>query len=542
MLLGPVLLAVYELATEPSLRGRPAVRFGACALGLTLLLSLWWAIPAYVQSAYGNDFLRFTEQPGTVWGTTSATETLRLMGFWLSYVGIGFGGPPIPYFDDSHTLLFSPPVLVATLLLPAAAFGGFVWTRRWRHGPFFVLLTIVAALVVGAGYPDGTPLRHGLYFLYNHVAALQFLRTSYKAAPLLVVSFAMLIGAAAGYGWPALRGAGTRAAAVLAGLAVVALAGWPLVTGRAQDAQVSLHAVPAAWRAAAADLRTLPAGQRAVVLPGALFAFDTWGGTVDPILPALTARPVAERTEVPYADPHATDLLWELNDLVSQRRLLPGQLGPLLSLAGAGAVITATDSDRRRSDAPPPADIAAELAGQAGFAQPAHAFGPARPFLRHDVPASALALPEVRRYASAPARAGIRAEPRATPLIIDGSAADVGRPRGVRRAQRPLARGSLRRRPQRGRRARRARRRRRARDRRLQPSSSAGRRHARAERRPGALGAGLGERRRRHPRPVRAGSRRADGRERRWDRGHPRTRLPATPPVSRARRDGRARR
>ena len=58
-----------------------------------------------------------------MWGTTSATESLRLMSFWLSYVGIGFAGRAIPYFDDSRTLLFSVPVVVATLLLPAAALG-----------------------------------------------------------------------------------------------------------------------------------------------------------------------------------------------------------------------------------------------------------------------------------------------------------------------------------------------------------------------------------------------------------------------------------
>ncbi len=188
MLLGPALLLVYELAFDPAVN-RPVVRgFLLRALPLTAFACLWWMIPAYVQSSFGNDFLHFTEQPGTVWGSTSSTETLRLMSFWLSYVGVGFAGRAIPYFDDSRTLLFSVPVLIATLLLPAAALGGFVWTRRWRYGPFLVALALAAALAMGAGFPDGTPLRHGLYFLYNHVQAIQFLRTSYKAAALLVVA------------------------------------------------------------------------------------------------------------------------------------------------------------------------------------------------------------------------------------------------------------------------------------------------------------------------------------------------------------------
>ena len=118
------------------------------------------------------------------------------MSFWLSYVGIGFAGRAIPYFDDSRTLLFSAPVVVATLLLPASALTGFVWTRRWRYGPFFLGLALVGLLVMGAGFPEGTPLRHGLNFTYNHVAAVRFLRASYKAAPLLAVALACLAGAA----------------------------------------------------------------------------------------------------------------------------------------------------------------------------------------------------------------------------------------------------------------------------------------------------------------------------------------------------------
>ena len=44
----------------------------------------------------------------------------------------------------------------------------------------------------------------------------------------------------------------------------------------------------------------------------------------------MTERPVAVRYETPYSDPQATDLLWTVDRLVSQRRLVPGQLPPLL--------------------------------------------------------------------------------------------------------------------------------------------------------------------------------------------------------------------
>jgi len=64
------------------------------------------------------------------------------------------------------------------------------------------------------------------------------------------------------------------------------LAAWPLTTGRAVDRQVTWKAIPAAWTHAARDLdRTLPHNTRAVLMPGQLFAFYRWGGTVDSILP-----------------------------------------------------------------------------------------------------------------------------------------------------------------------------------------------------------------------------------------------------------------
>jgi hypothetical protein len=420
MLLGPVLLLLYEIAFT-RLGWRQARGFVWRTVLTTLLTSLWWIVPAYVQSSYGIDFLHFTEQPGTIWGTTGAPETLRLMSFWLSYVGLGFNGRTIPYFDDQHTLLFSLPVVIATLLIPAAALGGFVWTRRWRYGPFFLGLALIATLIMQAGFPDGTPLRHGLTFAYNHFASIRFLRASYKAAPLLAVSLACLAGVAAGQVYWRLGVAWRRGIGLLVAAGVVALAALPLVTGKGQDRQVSFKGVPAAWRAAARDVdRQLPRNSRAIVLPGDLFSFYTWGGTVDPILPALSKRPVVERTEVPYADLRATDLLWTIDGLVHQRRLLPAQLAPLLSLIGVRQVITGTDDDLARSDASPPADAASELAAQ-GLGRSDRSYGPLSSFAPSS-PGPVQRLPQVRRYDIPHARGMVHVDLVANPIVVDGSA------------------------------------------------------------------------------------------------------------------------
>src|SRR3954447_8477474 len=314
VLVGPLLLALYERWIG-AVTWRGIAGFAARAALLTGLVSAWWVVPLLVQSGFGVDFLRFTEQPGTIWSTTSLPESLRLMGYWISYLGVGYGGTLRPYFGDGGVLLFALPVVVAGLLVPAAALTGFAWTRRQAYGPFLLVLVLAGLVAMTAGFPEGTPLRRAANFTYNHVAAVQFLRTTYKAGPLAALGIAGLAGLAA------VR----RPALAVAFVAVAALASWPLVRGRALDDQLLWQRVPTAWEQAAAHVDRMADG-RAVVLPGQLYGYYRWGGTIAPILPAIADRPVAVRNAVGYADLHAVDLLWTLDALVSQRRALPGQL------------------------------------------------------------------------------------------------------------------------------------------------------------------------------------------------------------------------
>ena len=426
LLLGPALLLLYELAYA-GVPGRAARAFALRAAALTVPVSLWWLIPAWVQASYGTDFLPFTESSGTIWATTSASESLRLMGFWVSYLGVDYTRP-LAAWTDASTLLYAPAVVAGTLLVPGLALAGFAWTRRWRYGPFFLALVLLGLIVMIAGFPDDTPLRRGLTYLYNHFPAARVLRTSYKAGPLVALGLACMAGAAAGEVWRRMAGGRggdlKRVALAAGGLALIALAGWPLVTGRAQDPQVSWREIPSPWTRSIDELdRELPASSRALVLPGDLFDFHTWGGTVDSLAPALASRPVAERSFTPYADLRATDLHWTVDSLVHQRRLLPGQLPPLLALLGVRAVITPADDDPARGGAPYPAETAAELGAQPGFARPDRGYGPVRRAAAGpDELGPEVELPQVRRYDLAAARGLVRVQPRARPLVVDGSA------------------------------------------------------------------------------------------------------------------------
>ncbi|MBD0281648.1 MAG: DUF3367 domain-containing protein [Thermoleophilaceae bacterium] len=429
MLVGPLVLLLYEPLIR-SVRWRQAGGFLVRAGVLGALASLWWIVPLLAHARYGTDFLQFTEQPRTIWATNSAPEALRLMAYWTSYVGVGFYGLDRPFFSEAGTLLFNPLVVGASLLLPALAVAGFVWTRRARYAPFFLLILLVGMAIEVAGFPEGTPSRDAMEWIYRNVDVLRFMRTTQKAAPLVAIGVAGLLGLAAQVGWArllALRRPPARRLALAAGgvglAALIALAALPLVRGTAVDRQLTWDRIPSAWTEAGGDLdRELPRNSRALVLPGQIFAYYTWGGTVDAILPRVTDRPVAVRYETPYSDPHATDLLWTVDRLVQQRRLVPGQLPPLLRLLGAGAVVVGSDDDITRSGAVEPATAAAELAGQ-GLARPSRSYGPTR---RMPPPRGELGptptLPQVRRYDVPRGRGIVGVAPISPATIVDGSA------------------------------------------------------------------------------------------------------------------------
>ena len=272
-------------------------------------------------------------------------------------------------------------------------------------------------------------MRGAMDWVYHHVFVLRFMRTTNKAAPLVAVGVAGLLGLGARQALerlatlhrPRLRTAALVAVpAAIVGLLV--LAALPLIRGKAIDTQLQFKRIAPAWVAAGHNLDSqLPQNSRAMVLPGQIFAFYKWGGTLDAILPRLTSRPVAVRYETPYSDLHAVDLLTTVDNLVQQRRLVPGELKPLLGLMGVGSVVTGTDDDLSRSGAIDPAAAAPVLSQQLG--NPNRSYGPVSklPAAAGDV-GPAVSLPEVRSYGLAPGRGIVHVDPSGPATIVDGGA------------------------------------------------------------------------------------------------------------------------
>ncbi|MBA2350153.1 MAG: DUF3367 domain-containing protein, partial [Solirubrobacterales bacterium] len=205
VLLAPLLLAAYELLLG-SVERRAVIAAAWRMVLVNAVVSAWWLVPTVVHARYGLNFLPFTEQPGTIWGTTSLPESLRLMGFWTSYIGVGYGGTLRPFASHGPVLLFNLGVVLAGLAVPAAALTAYAAARRVRYAPFFLGLALLGLVVMAAGFPEGTPLRSALTFTYNRVEPVQVLRTTYKAGPLLALALAVLGGLGAAVAWRWLGG------------------------------------------------------------------------------------------------------------------------------------------------------------------------------------------------------------------------------------------------------------------------------------------------------------------------------------------------
>ena len=186
----PVLLVIYEVVVLGarwvaawSLAWRTAVA--------SLVASAWWIVPVAVQARYGGNFLSFVEQPVTIWFTSSMSESLRLLGYWIVYFGTGYHGIAQPSVSVASSYLFSAPVILATFAVPLLAVLGLLWNRGWRFGPFFGLLAVAGLLAMSVGFPEGKPLERLLSHAYYSFGSLQFLRTTYKAAPAVALGLRM---------------------------------------------------------------------------------------------------------------------------------------------------------------------------------------------------------------------------------------------------------------------------------------------------------------------------------------------------------------
>jgi arabinofuranan 3-O-arabinosyltransferase len=428
----PALLVLYEACVLE--RTAADVRAFAWRTALcSIVASAWWLIPVALQSRYGGNFLSFLEQPSAIWSTTSVSESLRLLGYWIFYFATGYQAAAQPSVSVASPYLFNDAIVIATFAVPLLAVLGLAWNRGWRYGPFFGLLVVLGVLVMSTGFPEGKPLERVLINAYYNVGSLQFLRTTYKAAPDVAIGFACLVGAACARLYAATRQGSLRVLRVpvpswaLLVLVLVPIGyGLPFFNGTAIDKRLD-YKVPAYWRTALADAgRTTPPDKRIAILPGQLFSWYRWGETVVSVAPSLTKRPVLIRQATLYADQRSSQLQTAVDDLVQQARLVPGQLRPLLDLMAVGQVVVPTDGVRGQSGEPDPATAARALNSDFPPAAATASYGGSQTYVpvagRGGSPVS---LPEIRRYQLQGGPGIVRVHPTTGATVLDGDAEGI---------------------------------------------------------------------------------------------------------------------
>ncbi|RLE20011.1 MAG: hypothetical protein DRJ50_11415, partial [Actinobacteria bacterium] len=319
---------------------------------MSTVVSLWWIAMLVTQGRYGADVLAYSESLASVSFTSTSTEVVRGLGYWLFYIRDSFGATTTASLD----YLISVKIIVIGFVLLGFCLLGLIATR-WVHRRFAALLFGVGALLAVGVHPidDPSPLMAALVGDGEGGLALA-LRSSTRAAPV------MLLGLALGAG--ALTSAAQRVArplrlgkvnirlgptlAVVIGL--LAVANLPALYGggfvdpeleRDQDP-------PTAWTDAGAWLDELPDGYRVLQLPGSEFGAYQWGYTVDQPLPALTERPLVTRDLLPLGSPAAMDLVFALDDRFQDGVADVGALAPVSRLLGVDTIWIVDDIDFER--------------------------------------------------------------------------------------------------------------------------------------------------------------------------------------------------
>ncbi len=344
----PVLWLVHA-AWGGEITWRRAAATAARIGGLCVAVSLWWLAMLSVQGRYGADVLAYSETLEAVSLTSTSTETLRGMGYWLFYVR-----DPVGFTTSAaEAYMASGRYVVTSFVLTGLGIAGLAFTRFGARR--FAVLLVIAGIVLAVGvHPiDDPSLLMSPFAESSRSSFILALRSSTRALPMAVLGLALGTGALVTATARLLPRHRWSIAAVVIALAAANLpAAW---NGGFVDAVLSRDEEPPdAWVAAAADLDQLPEGYRVMQLPGAEFGAFSWGYTVDPPLPGLTERPFVSRDLLPLGSAPTMDLLYALDDRFQAGVAEPASVAPIARLFGADTIWVPNDIryDRFRSPRP----------------------------------------------------------------------------------------------------------------------------------------------------------------------------------------------
>ena len=320
---------------------RVATTAGKVAL-LSTAVSLWWIAMLVIQGRNGADVLAFSESLESVSFTSTSTEVLRGLGYWLFYIRDSFAATTTASLDH----LVSIRVIGAGFVLIGGCVVGVVATA-WVHRRFAAMLIGVGAVLAVGVHPidDPSPVMSLLVGDGEGGLALA-LRSSTRAVPVLLLGLALgaalFVDAVRRHRLTLpLTSTSVRTELVVATVfGLIAVFNLPALRngGLVDPALERDQDPPQAWIDAAADLDSLPAGSRVLQVPGTEFGAYRWGYTVDQPLPALTERPLITRDLLPLGSAPAMDLVFALDDRFQDGTAEPASIPPVARLLGVDTV------------------------------------------------------------------------------------------------------------------------------------------------------------------------------------------------------------
>ncbi len=425
--IGPVLWIVFAVVVERRVSARAALRVTSRIGVLVLATAAWWIAGLSVQGRYGLPVLDYTETVKSVAAASSPLEVLRGLGNWFFYGrdGLSLWITQSPQFQEQIWLL------VATLLIPVLAFVAAAMTR-WRHRAYFVALIAVGLVIAVGTYPYDDPSPVGRVFKTFAEGSTVGLamRSTPRAAPLVILGVAVLVGIGVSALIVRRRQIGIAAGVLVA---VLAVAGMPPAWSadyvgdnlkRAED-------LPQYWLDAAHALDAKSHGTRVLELPGADFSAYRWGNTVDPILPGLMDRAWVERELVPFGSQASADLLIALDHRFQEGIAEPDAVAAIARLFAAGDVVMRYDLEYERYRTPRPRVLFSVLKAGLRGASRADDFGPRTPNrasaaqplndpVELGTPVGAADPPKVQIFEIEQPESIVRTAPVTNPVVVSG--------------------------------------------------------------------------------------------------------------------------
>ncbi len=375
--LGPVIWLITDVVTRRVAVG-DAVRAAAKIGVLSAAVSVWWVVALRVQGTYGIPILRYTETYESVASSSTPAEIIRGLGYWFLYGGDRLDPwvePAGPYFDSVIVMAIGFTVAGVALL-------GFL-TRFSGRATAAVLLVVGLAVAVGAAPLDSsTPYGRLFRWFASDTTAGLALRSTPRAAPLVILALAFGLGASAewlrrrvclratthGSRPQTARRIGLVAPAGM--IALLALQFFPWFTSDAlssslqRDEELPAYVTDYA-RWLDANTRETSTG-RVWEIPAADFANYRWGGTVDAALPGLIDRPYVAREAVLQGGVATADLLNAFERRLPEGWFEPETLAPIAGLLGVDTVAVRNDLEHERYLLARPGSLWPDVVGALG--------------------------------------------------------------------------------------------------------------------------------------------------------------------------------